>query len=134
MIEGVRRSGCEKQLFRHSDMAHLEGLLKAAGPERPKMVLFESLYSMDGDIAPVSRITDLARRYGALTYCDEVHAVGLYGPRGAGIAERDGVMAQIDVIEGTPWSTPCEATRLRLSSRPRCRPPLRRLRPRPCDT
>ncbi len=101
MIEGVRRSGCEKQLFRHSDMAHLEALLKAAGPERPKMVLFESLYSMDGDIAPVGRITDLARRYGALTYCDEVHAVGLYGPRGAGIAERDGVMAQIDVIEGT---------------------------------
>ena len=101
MIEGVRRSGCEKQLFRHSDMAHLEALLKAAGPERPKMVLFESLYSMDGDIAPVGRIADLARRYGALTYCDEVHAVGLYGPRGAGIAERDGVMAQIDVIEGT---------------------------------
>ena len=101
MIEGVRRSGCEKQLFRHSDMAHLEALLKAAGPDRPKMILFESLYSMDGDIAPVGRITDLARRYGALTYCDEVHAVGLYGPRGAGIAERDGVMAQIDVIEGT---------------------------------
>ena len=101
MIEGVRRSGCEKQLFRHSDMAHLEALLKAAGPDRPKMIVFESLYSMDGDIAPVGRIADLARRYGALTYCDEVHAVGLYGPRGAGIAERDGVMAEIDVIEGT---------------------------------
>ncbi len=101
MIEGVRRSGCEKQLFRHSDMAHLETLLKAAGPDRPKMIVFESLYSMDGDIAPVGRITELARRYGALTYCDEVHAVGLYGPRGAGIAERDGVMAQVDVIEGT---------------------------------
>lgn len=101
MIEGVRRSGCDKQLFRHSDMAHLEALLKAAGPERPKMVVFESLYSMDGDIAPVGRITELARRYGAMTYCDEVHAVGLYGPRGAGIAERDGVMADVDVIEGT---------------------------------
>ncbi len=101
MIEGVRRSGCEKQLFRHSDMAHLETLLKAAGPDRPKMIVFESLYSMDGDIAPVGRITELARRYGALTYCDEVHAVGLYGPRGAGIAEREGVMAQVDVIEGT---------------------------------
>ncbi len=101
MIEGVRRSGCEKQLFRHSDMAHLEALLKAAGPDRPKMVVFESLYSMDGDIAPVRRITELARRYGALTYCDEVHAVGLYGPRGAGIAERDGVMDEVDVIEGT---------------------------------
>ncbi len=101
MIEGVRRSGCEKQLFRHSDMAHLEALLKAAGPDRPKMIVFESLYSMDGDIAPVRRITELAQRYDALTYCDEVHAVGLYGPRGAGIAEREGVMAQVDIIEGT---------------------------------
>ena len=101
MIEGVRRSSCEKQLFRHSDMNHLETLLKAAGPDRPKMIVFESLYSMDGDIAPLGRIVELARRYGALTYCDEVHAVGLYGPRGAGIAERDGVMDQIDVIEGT---------------------------------
>ena len=101
MIEGVRRSGCEKQLFRHSDMNHLEALLKAAGSDRPKMVVFESLYSMDGDIAPVARIVELARRYGALTYCDEVHAVGLYGSRGAGIAERDGVMAHVDVIEGT---------------------------------
>ena len=101
MIEGVRRSGCEKQLFRHSDMAHLEALLKAAGPDRPKMIVFESLYSMDGDIAPVRRITELAQRYQALTYCDEVHAVGLYGPRGGGIAEREGVMAQVDIIEGT---------------------------------
>ncbi len=101
MIEGIRRSGCEKQVFRHNDVAHLEELLRAAGPERAKLVVFESLYSMDGDIAPIGRITALARRYGAMTYCDEVHAVGLYGPRGAGIAERDGVMAEVDVLEGT---------------------------------
>jgi 5-aminolevulinate synthase len=101
MIEGIRRSGCEKQVFRHNDMAHLEELLRAAGPDRAKLIVFESLYSMDGDIAPISRITELARRYNAMTYCDEVHAVGLYGPRGAGIAERDGVMGDIDVIEGT---------------------------------
>ena len=101
MIEGIRRSGCDKVLFRHNDVAHLEELLRAAGPERAKLVVFESLYSMDGDIAPIGRITELARRYGAMTYCDEVHAVGLYGPRGAGIAERDGVMAEVDVIEGT---------------------------------
>ena len=101
MIEGVRRSGCEKRVFRHNDMGHLEELLCAAGPNRAKLVVFESLYSMDGDMAPIGRITALARRYGAMTYCDEVHAVGLYGPRGAGIAERDGVMAEVDVIEGT---------------------------------
>ena len=101
MIEGVRRSNCEKRVFRHNDMAHLEELLRAAGPDRAKLVVFESLYSMDGDMAPIGRITALARRYGAMTYCDEVHAVGLYGPRGAGIAERDGVMAEVDVIEGT---------------------------------
>ena len=101
MIEGIRRSGCEKRVFRHNDMVHLESLLAAAGPNRPKMIVFESLYSMDGDIAPIGRIVELARRYGALTYCDEVHAVGLYGPRGAGIAERDGVMAEVDVLEGT---------------------------------
>ncbi len=101
MIEGIRRSGCEKQVFRHNDTAHLEDLLRAAGPDRAKLVVFESLYSMDGDIAPIGRITELARRYNAMTYCDEVHAVGLYGPRGAGIAERDGVMAEVDVIEGT---------------------------------
>src|ERR1700674_5729355 len=101
MIEGVRQSGCEKRIWRHNDMDHLEQLLRAAGPERPKLIVFETLYSMDGDMAPMHRICDLAERYGALTYADEVHAVGLYGPRGAGVAERDGVMDQIDIIEGT---------------------------------
>ena len=101
IIEGIKRSGCEKQIFKHNDLAHLEALLKAAGQGRPKMIVFESLYSMDGDIAPLAGMIDLARRYEALTYCDEVHAVGLYGERGGGIAERDGVMAAIDVIEGT---------------------------------
>jgi 5-aminolevulinate synthase len=100
MIEGVRQSGAEKQIFRHNDVAHLEELLKAAG-DRPKLIVFESLYSMDGDVAPVNRICDLAGRYDAMTYCDEVHAVGMYGPRGGGICERDGAMARVDVIEGT---------------------------------
>jgi len=101
MIEGVRQSNCEKQIFRHNDTAHLEELLKAADRKRPKIIVFESLYSMDGDIAPVNAICDLAEKYGAMTYIDEVHAVGMYGPRGGGIAERDGAMARIDVIEGT---------------------------------
>jgi 5-aminolevulinate synthase len=101
MIEGVRQAHCEKQIFRHNDMAHLQALLAAAEPRRPKLIVFESLYSMDGDVAHVNEICDLAARYGAMTYIDEVHAVGMYGPRGGGIAERDGAMGRIDVIEGT---------------------------------
>jgi 5-aminolevulinate synthase len=101
MIEGVRQSGCEKAVFRHNDTEHLEALLAKAGRERPKLVVFESVYSMDGDISPINAICDLAQRYDAMTYLDEVHAVGMYGPRGAGVAERDGAMARIDVIEGT---------------------------------
>ncbi len=101
MIEGVRQSGCEKAIFRHNDLGHLEALLKAAGPSRPKLILFESLYSMDGDIAPVHAICDLAERHGALTYVDEVHAVGMYGKRGAGICEREAALERVDIIEGT---------------------------------
>ena len=101
MIEGVRQSRCEKQIFRHNDMAHLEDLLRTAEPGRPKLIVFETLYSMDGDVAPTDRICDLAERYRAMTYADEVHAVGMYGPRGGGQAEQQGTMARIDVIEGT---------------------------------
>jgi 5-aminolevulinate synthase len=101
MIEGVRRSGCEKKIWRHNDVVHLEQLLIEAGLDRMKLVAFESLYSMDGDIAPVREIVELAQRHNALTYIDEVHAVGLYGPRGGGIGEREGLMDRVDIIQGT---------------------------------
>jgi 5-aminolevulinate synthase len=101
MIEGVRRAGVEKKIWRHNDVGHLEELLAAEAPDRPKLIVFEALYSMDGDIAPVNRICDLAERYGAMTYIDEVHSAGMYGPAGAGIAAREGALDRIDVIEGT---------------------------------
>ncbi|HEY8595240.1 MAG TPA: 5-aminolevulinate synthase [Devosiaceae bacterium] len=101
MIAGVRQSGVQKQIFRHNDMAHLRELLAAAGKQRPKIIVFESVYSMDGDVAPIAEIADLAEEFGALTYIDEVHAVGMYGPRGGGICDREGLMDRIDIIEGT---------------------------------
>ncbi|MCS6878575.1 MAG: 5-aminolevulinate synthase [Geminicoccaceae bacterium] len=101
MIAGIRAAGCEKAIFRHNDLEHLESLLRAQPLDRPKIIAFEGVYSMDGDFGPVAAICDLADRYGAMTYLDEVHAVGLYGPRGAGVAERDGVMDRVTVIQGT---------------------------------
>ena len=101
MIEGVRRSGSQKKIWRHNDVDHLEELLQAEPRERPKLIVIESLYSMDGDVAPISQICDLAGRYGAMTYVDEVHAVGMYGPAGAGVVAREGAMGRVDVIEGT---------------------------------
>ncbi|MFI5010741.1 MAG: 5-aminolevulinate synthase [Hyphomicrobiales bacterium] len=101
MIEGVRQSGCDKVIFRHNDLDHLQALLLQAGERRPKLIVFESLYSMDGDIAPIQAICDLAERHVAMTYVDEVHAVGLYGSRGAGIAEREAALHRVDVTEGT---------------------------------
>ncbi|MFQ5533970.1 MAG: 5-aminolevulinate synthase [Sphingomonadales bacterium] len=101
MIEGIRYSGAAKRIFRHNDVEHLEALLGEISPDVPKLVAFESVYSMDGDIAPLEKMCDLADRFGALTYLDEVHAVGLYGARGGGISERDGVQDRLTVIEGT---------------------------------
>ncbi len=101
MIEGIRHSRAECLRWRHNDVAHLDELLSAIEPGRPKLVAFESVYSMDGDIAPIAEILDVCEKHGAFTYIDEVHAVGLYGPRGGGVAEREGLMDRIDVIEGT---------------------------------
>ena len=101
MIAGIRNSGCEKRVFRHNDVAHLEELLAAEAPETPKLIAFESVYSMDGDVAPIHAICDLADKYNALTYIDEVHAVGMYGAHGGGISERDEAAHRIDIIEGT---------------------------------
>ncbi|MEQ1705340.1 MAG: 5-aminolevulinate synthase, partial [Rickettsiales bacterium] len=101
MIHGIRGSKAEKKIFRHNDIAHLEELLKAAEPNRPKIIAFESVYSMDGDISPIKEICDLADKYNAITYLDEVHAVGMYGKRGGGVAEREGLMDRLTVIQGT---------------------------------
>lgn len=101
MIAGIRNAGCEKRVWRHNDLAHLEELLVADDSEVPKLIAFESVYSMDGDVAPIGAICDLADKYNAITYCDEVHAVGMYGARGGGISERDEVADRITIIEGT---------------------------------
>ncbi len=101
MIHGMRSAGSDKAIYRHNDLEHLEELLKAADPSRPKIIAFESVYSMEGDIAPIEQICDLADQYNAFTYLDEVHAVGLYGPRGGGVAEERGLLDRIDMLEGT---------------------------------
>jgi 5-aminolevulinate synthase len=101
MIAGIRNSGCDKKVWHHNDLAHLEALLAETDPDLPKLIAFESIYSMDGDVAPIHAICDLADKYGALTYLDEVHAVGMYGPRGGGISDRDGAAGRLTVIEGT---------------------------------
>ena len=101
MIEGIRRNGGAKRIFRHNDLAHLREMLEADDPAAPKLIAFESIYSMDGDVSPMEAICDLAQEFNALTYLDEVHAVGMYGPRGAGIAEKRGLMGRIDIINAT---------------------------------
>jgi 5-aminolevulinate synthase len=101
MIAGIRHSGAVRRIFRHNDVAHLEELLAGADPSTPKIVAFESVYSMDGDVSPIGAICDAAHRHGALTYLDEVHAVGMYGARGAGVAERDGALDKVDIVQGT---------------------------------
>ena len=101
MIEGIRHGRCEKHIFRHNDLGHLEELLRAADTAAPKVIAFEAVYSMEGDFGPTNAVCDLAEKYGALTYLDEVHGVGLYGPEGAGVAARDGAMERIDILEGT---------------------------------
>src|SRR5258708_39833683 len=101
MCAALGHSGGDRRLFRHTDVAHLEALLAESDPATPKIVAFESVYSMDGDISPIGEICDVAHRYGALAYLDEEHAVGMYGARGAGVAERDGALARVDIVQGT---------------------------------
>jgi 5-aminolevulinate synthase len=150
IIKGVRCAGVEKKIWRHNDVGHLEEMLAAEAPERPKLIVFEALYSMDGDIAPVNRICDLAEPYGAMTYIDEVHSAGMYGPAGAGIAAREGALDRIDVIEArwrrrlaasavTSRRVPTSSMRCALTlrdsfSRPHCRQGSARLPQRRSDT